>query len=129
MALTVTAKKKQQAARSVLNPVLRESGTEFGKLESRLLRKDGWVPGRIQTRDGTVFGVKFPYDEIRKVAFDRNLKCTLFTVHLQDHETMRCIVRELQVLPLQPTHVDISFLSAVLVSKPHFAPPPSCSPM
>eukprot|EP00277_Geminigera_cryophila_P006018 CAMPEP_0179430630 /NCGR_PEP_ID=MMETSP0799-20121207/15722_1 /TAXON_ID=46947 /ORGANISM="Geminigera cryophila, Strain CCMP2564" /LENGTH=214 /DNA_ID=CAMNT_0021207157 /DNA_START=326 /DNA_END=970 /DNA_ORIENTATION=- len=110
MALTVAAKKKRQAARSVFNPVLRESGTEFGKFESRLLRKEGWVPGRIQMRDGSVFGVKFPYHEIRNVAFDRNLKSTLFTVHLKDHETMRCIVRELQIDPVDDddlTHINL----------------------
>jgi len=110
MALTVTAKLKREAARTVLNPELRENGLEFGKHESRVLRKQGWVPGRIQTREGEVFGVKFPYEEIRGVAFDRYLKNTLFTVHLKDKGTMRCLVRELQIDPVDDddlTHINL----------------------
>lgn len=110
--MTVAAKLKKAAARTVLNPELRETGVEFGKKESRELRQQGWVPGRIQTREGEVFGVKFPFEEIKNVAFDRHLKNTLFTVHLKDKGTMRCLVRELQVvaptsqicLPLLPMY-------------------------
>ena len=73
------------------------SEEEFGKLQSRELRTQGWVPGRIQTREGKVLGVKFEYESIKNVAFDPYLRNTLFTVLLKDQEPMRCIVREMQV--------------------------------
>ena len=96
---TKAARKRKQEARTVLTGELRERGTEFGKQESRVLRTQGWVPGRIQTRAGEVLGVKFDYECIKGVAFDPYLKNTLFTVKLKDQEPMRCIVREMQVRP------------------------------
>ena len=76
---------------------VRVPGAEYGKHESRVLRQNGWVPGRIQTRLGEVIGVKLQYDDIKKIAFDRYLKNTVFTVILKDQEPIRCIVREMQV--------------------------------
>lgn len=94
---TKAARKRKHEARTVLTGELRERGMEFGKQESRVLRTQGWVPGRIQTRAGEVLGVKFDYECIKGVAFDPYLKNTLFTVKLKDQEPMRCIVREMQV--------------------------------
>jgi len=97
MGMTAAARKRKQEALTVLTGELRERGMEFGKHESRVLRTQGWVPGRIQTREGDVVGAKFNYDDIKSVAFDPYLKNTIFTVKLKDQEPMRCIVREMQV--------------------------------
>jgi len=110
MAMTATARRKKELARTVLQGELRQPGAEFGKHESRVLRQQGWVPGRIQTRTGDVLGVKFEYNGIKNIAFDRYLKNTVFTVQLKDHEPMRCLIREMQVDPVDDddlTHVNM----------------------
>jgi large subunit ribosomal protein L25 len=110
MAVTVAAKKRKELAKALLTAEMRNSESEFGKRESRALRLEGWVPGRIQTRDGSVLGVKFVYDDIKKIAFDRFLKNTVFTVNIKDQEPIRCLVRELQIDPVDDddlTHIQL----------------------
>ena len=97
MAMTAAARKRKELQKTMLYGEVRVPGAEYGKHESRVLRQNGWVPGRIQTRLGEVIGVKLQYDDIKKIAFDRYLKNTVFTVILKDQEPIRCIVREMQV--------------------------------
>jgi ribosomal protein L25 (general stress protein Ctc) len=106
MSMTKAAKERRELAKTVLAGEMREAGEvgqfgkrgEFGKRESMKLREEGWVPGRIQTRTGEVLGVKLGYADVKKIAFNRYLKNTLYTVNIQGLEPIRCLVRELQVL-------------------------------
>lgn len=110
MALTAAAKRKKELARTILVGEVRQPGVEYGKHESRVLRQEGWVPGRIQTRTGEVLGVKLEYDCVKNIAFGRYLKNTVFDVHLKDQEPIRCLVREMQVDPVDDaelTHINL----------------------
>lgn len=85
--------------------------TETGKGAARSLRREGWVPAVLYGYGEETRACQVETKEMEKLIQSGAYESTLIDLNLQNGETSRVLIREVQIHPYRPEVLHVDFLA------------------